>query len=129
MGSRSQAQSQTVQRSTEGGGGRMKTHVIRGYKFSQKEIARHRCIDCGVNVIKIGDYCMLSSAIWRDRFGLGWSDNLCVGCIEQRLGRPLSLARGDFCGTACVKGFPPSEVLVKRLGLTRGRARTKRRRR
>ena len=62
----------------------------RGYKFSPEEIARHRCLDCGVNVIEIGDYCMVQSEIWRDQFGLGWDDNLCIACIEKRLGRRLT---------------------------------------
>jgi hypothetical protein len=55
------------------------------------EIARHRCVDCGVNVIRIGDYYMLRSAIWQDQLGLGWHDNLCIACVEQRLGRKLRL--------------------------------------
>jgi len=89
------------------------------YKFSRREIARHRCIDCGVNVIEIGDYCMISPEIWQRKFGLGWRDNLCIACIERRLGRPLSVACGDFAGPATVEGYPSSEILVKRLRLQR----------
>ena len=73
----------------------------------------------GVNVIEIGDYCMISPEIWERKFGLGWRHNLCIACIERRLGRPLSLACGDFAGPATVEGYPPSEILVKRLRLRR----------
>jgi hypothetical protein len=106
--------------------GKHEERVLTGYRFSQKEIARHRCIDCGVNVIRIGDYCMISSAIWQGRFGLGWSDNLCIACIEKRLGRPLSLARGDFSTVAWVEGFPLSEILKKRFGGDRRRRQLRR---
>ena len=52
------------------------------YKLSPRQIARCRCNDCGVNVIEAGDYCMLRPRIWRDTFGLGITDNLCLACIE-----------------------------------------------
>jgi hypothetical protein len=85
------------------------------YKFSRREIARHKCIGCGVNVIKIGDYCMLSSEIWERKLGLGWSDNMCVACVESRIGRKLS--RLDFMSFASVEGFGGmSDVLINRLG-------------
>jgi len=57
--------------------------------MSRREIDRHVCKDCGVNVIKIGEYCMINPALWKDKLGLGWDDNLCIGCIEKRLGRKL----------------------------------------
>ena len=44
-----------------------------GYKFSRREIARCKCIDCGVNVIRAGDYCMLKPQIWETELRLGWS--------------------------------------------------------
>jgi hypothetical protein len=52
---------------------------------------RYRCIDCGVNVVAIGEFYMLKSALWEDQLGLGLSDNLCIGCLERRLGRKISL--------------------------------------
>jgi hypothetical protein len=45
------------------------------YKMSREVIERHRCIDCGVNVILVGDYCMLQPELWEDQLGLTWSDN------------------------------------------------------
>jgi hypothetical protein len=93
------------------------------YKFSRREIARHRGNDCGINVIEAGDYCMLRPDIW-ERLGLGWTDNLCLACIEKRLGRNLSFM--DFAAPASVEGFPPSDTLLQRLGLS-GRPRKRRR--
>ena len=61
-----------------------------GYKFSRRKIARHVCIDCGINVIKIGDYCMIHADIWEKQLGLRWSDNMCLRCVELRLGRALT---------------------------------------
>jgi hypothetical protein len=85
------------------------------YTFSRREIARHRCRDCGVNVIKAGHYFMLQSEIWQEQFKLGWSDNLCLDCIEKRLGRRLCF--WDFLSLPLqtVSGYPPSDALEERL--------------
>jgi hypothetical protein len=47
-----------------------------------KPSARETCNDCGANVVEIGEYYMLSSRIWQRELGLGWHDNLCIGCLE-----------------------------------------------
>jgi hypothetical protein len=61
---------------------------------NHRQIARHKCKDCGVNVIKIGEYYMVSPQIWQDKLRLTWADNLCIGCLEKRLGRKLR--QNDF---------------------------------
>ena len=53
-----------------------------------------RCNDCGVDVWESGDWYMAPSKIWGDKLGLGWDDNLCLTCLERRLGRPVKL--GDI---------------------------------
>jgi hypothetical protein len=83
------------------------------YRLSRHEIARHRCNDCGVNVIEKGDYCMLRSDIWKDQFGLGWNDNLCLACIEKRLGRKLTML--DLISFTYIEGHPMSATLLSRL--------------
>jgi hypothetical protein len=99
------------------------------YKFPRREIARHKCIGCGVNVIKIGDYCMLSGKIWDDVLHLGWDDNMCIACVEARLGRKLRpLFQGDFTGWPSVEGFPMSDVLKNRLGFDAAKPKRARRR-
>ena len=48
------------------------------------------CNDCGVDCAEIGEFYMAKPEIW-DTLGLGWGDNLCIGCLEQRIGRRISL--------------------------------------
>jgi hypothetical protein len=52
------------------------------------------CNDCGVCVVGAGEYYMVAPDIWEKRLGLTWRDNLCIGCLEARLGRKLR--QGDF---------------------------------
>jgi hypothetical protein len=47
------------------------------------------CDDCGLDIWKAGEYVMLSPDIWKGELGLGWKDNLCIGCVEKRLGRRI----------------------------------------
>ena len=83
------------------------------YKFSKQQIARHVCIDCGVNVIEKGDYTMIDPKIWREQFGLKDKDNLCIDCIEKRLGREIRM--GDIISTPSVEGYPQSKTLQARI--------------
>jgi len=83
------------------------------YKLSPRQIARCRCNDCGVNVIEAGDYCMLRPRIWRNTFGLGITDNLCLAWIERRLGRAITI--GDVITFPIVDGYPMSDTLHARL--------------
>jgi hypothetical protein len=87
------------------------------YKMSQKEIGRHTCIGCGVNVIRAGDYCMMRSEIWDGKLNLKPTDNMCIACIESRLGRNVQIL--DFSSFPSIEGFDLSEVLKHRLGYYR----------
>lgn len=89
------------------------TRYLSHYQFSHREIDRHKCIGCGVNVIEIGDYCMLKSEIWEDKLHLKWEDNMCVACIEARIERKLSMC--DCINFPSVEGFPMSDILSDRL--------------
>lgn len=53
------------------------------------------CVDCGENVSDLDEYAyMVSDAVWAAA-GLEPNDGkLCIGCIEQRLGR--TLVASDF---------------------------------
>ena len=84
------------------------------------------CLDCGVNIFKVGDYCNLHDRTWKDELRLKKTDNLCIKCIEVRLGRKLIFT--DFSSVPpnlhrTVKGYKMSDVLVERLGLTTSRKR------
>jgi hypothetical protein len=84
------------------------------------------CLDCGVNIFKVGDYCNLHDTIWKDELRLKDTDNMCIKCIEVRLGRKLSFV--DFSSVPpnvdrTVKGYKMSDLLIERLGLTTSRKR------
>lgn len=87
--------------------------MSKSYQFSRREIARCRCLGCGVNVIKAGDYCLLDIDVWERKLSLTWDDTLCIACIEARLGRKLK--PDDFLGYPSVEGFPMSDVLNDRI--------------
>ena len=54
------------------------------------------CNDCRVDCAEIGEWYMASPQIWQDTLHLGAeNDNLCVRCLEQRLGRRIAL--DDLC--------------------------------
>jgi hypothetical protein len=91
----------------------MTKHMGR-YQLTRKEIARFTCLDCGVNVIEQGEFCMLRSNIWEQQLGLGWDDNMCIACIKRRIGRKLTML--DFISFPYVEGYPLSEVYSSRLG-------------
>jgi hypothetical protein len=55
----------------------------------QRFVPDFPCNDCGVNCLEIGDWYLAKSEIWEKALGLGWSDNLCIACLEKRLGRRL----------------------------------------
>jgi hypothetical protein len=74
------------------------TKSLRHYTFSPEQIAKCICKDCGENVIERGDYCMIATSIWEGTLKLSWDDNLCIGCIERRLGRQrLRACSASFC--------------------------------
>ena len=42
------------------------------------------CNDCGVDVLRTGNWYMATPELWEKKFGLGWNDNLCIDCLEKR---------------------------------------------
>jgi hypothetical protein len=48
-------------------------------------LSHFRCNDCGIDVLEIGDWYMAAKKLWED-LGLGWHANLCLLCLERRLG-------------------------------------------
>ena len=60
-------------------------------RHRRRMIAAFKCNDCGLNVIRAGEYYMVSPQIWDDWLHLEWNDNLCIGCLESRLGRKLTI--------------------------------------
>lgn len=59
----------------------------------RKGRAEFLCLDCGIDTAKIFEYYMLTDETW---YLVHTSERgmLCIGCIEERLGRKLN--RRDF---------------------------------
>jgi hypothetical protein len=56
---------------------------------SKRTLAGFRCRDCDVNVINIGEYVYWAQLkVWWEAKA-GDDDLLCIGCLEQRLGRKV----------------------------------------
>ena len=85
--------------------------------LSEEELARYTCNDCGVNVVTIGEFYMLRPEIWEGQLGLGREDNLCIGCLEARLGRKVGPGLVDFCHFPVYPWLRPiSDRLLNRYG-------------
>src|SRR5262245_26946734 len=72
------------------------------------------CDCCGFEIIEGGEYCMIHPKIWEDKLGLGWNDNLCIGCVEKRLGRKLKGWRDIIYCPPNPGGFASSERYMRR---------------
>jgi hypothetical protein len=73
-----------------------------------------KCDDCDVDVIRAGEFYMVKPGLWSRKLGLKWEDNLCVGCLESRLGRKLTNL--DFLTfPPNPGGFATSERLLPRI--------------
>ncbi len=95
------------------------------------------CNDCGVDVLAIGDWYMARPEVWH-KLGLTWSDNLCVACLDRRLGRPARawqditpIATG-VDGEASLNAIAPKQIsatLIERFGFGGPATRKKRKKR
>jgi hypothetical protein len=89
-------------------------------KLPSKMEARYGCNDCSVNVLKAGEFYMLDPDIWEQQLSLGWNDNLCIGCLEDRLGRKIGL-RDIVCFPDYAWMYPTSPRLLDRYGFIKGK--------
>ena len=52
------------------------------------------CLDCRGDLREIGEYYMVHKEVWAAAFKndgkVLWNVNLCIGCLEKRLGRKLT---------------------------------------
>src|SRR5262249_1672731 len=84
-------------------------------KKPKKRYTELPCDDCGFHIVAGGEYCMINPNIWEKKLGLGWSDNLCIGCIEARLGRKLRVWRDFASLPQNPGGFENSERYARRV--------------
>lgn len=73
------------------------------------------CIDCGINTLtETGEYYMVRDDVWLAAAEDKNMGMLCIGCLEDRLGRQLNGL--DFIDAPINKGvFPQSNRLQLRL--------------
>jgi hypothetical protein len=77
-----------------------------------------KCIDCDIDTFKIKEYYMLFDMVWRiavpEDKGM-----LCIGCVEERLGRKLSPEDFSICPLN-EEGYPQprSDRMKDRMGFT-----------
>jgi hypothetical protein len=91
---------------------------VHAIHLTPEQLAAYACNDCGSNVVEIGEFYMLRPEIWGAQLGLDRDDNLCIGCLEKRLGREVSLQ--DMCGIPQEPFMKPISVrLTERLGFQR----------
>jgi len=65
--------------------------------------ARFTCVDCKVNTFEIDEYYMVHDEIWLSAGMRLNGGMLCIGCLEERLGRQLVAA--DFTSYPINTGF------------------------
>jgi len=98
-------------------------------KFVSKGLPKFPCNDCRVDVLQKGDWYMAQPEIWQAALGLGWNDNLCIECLEKRLGRKLRPGILDI-GPASTffRPQPPLSARLVELWAPPSRAKSRRRR-
>jgi hypothetical protein len=73
---------------------------------SSWQYRRFRCRDCHVDTHNIGHYYMVTDELWA---ASGMKPNggmLCLGCLEQRIGRPLTVDDFTAFGPPAWPWFP-----------------------
>jgi hypothetical protein len=88
-------------------------------RTERKHIERYDCNDCKINTVRCGEFYMLRDELWKGKLKLGWDDNLCIGCLEARLVRKVTIGDMKFLPTYRWM-YPQSDRLNNRIG-PRGR--------
>jgi len=70
------------------------------------------CLDCGVDTGKIGEHYFIKTEIWLSAVN-SIKGMLCIGCLENRLGRVLKAE--DFTTCYLNKGGTRSQRLIDRM--------------
>ena len=66
------------------------------------------CMDCGVDTKEINEYYSVTDEVWL-KANPGDFGMLCISCLENRLGRPLT--GSDFTGAPINRIFKQSDRL------------------
>ena len=74
----------------------------------------HRCLDCGQDTRKMGEYYSLKDRVWACIHPT-LNGMLCIGCAEKRLGRNLTPADFKLCPLNDPSTGNKSERLISRI--------------
>lgn len=58
--------------------------------MDSKLLERFICVDCGVSTYDNDEYYMVHDHVWNSVDMYAYSGMLCIGCLENRLGRELT---------------------------------------
>jgi hypothetical protein len=105
--------------------------VLGADRLTPTDLAKYKCNDCDANVVTIGEFYMCPDEVWEGELGLGWNDNLCIGCLETRLGRRVRVWKDITPVIPLYKWqqpYPTPERLLDRFGFDRTTPKKKRKR-
>lgn len=71
------------------------------------------CVDCDRSTRKLLEYYMVVDSVWAQ---VGSPNMLCIGCLERRLGRPLTQSDMLSAPVNWTPHMPRSEQLTRILG-------------
>jgi hypothetical protein len=78
--------------------------------YSKKRL----CSDCGVDLIKIGEYYIVKDKVWDEVASK--NELLCIGCLEKRIGRKLISEDFPEIELNYGKNYSQSRRLLNRMG-------------
>jgi hypothetical protein len=83
-------------------------------RVNRKQFFNEHCADCGVNTFEANEYYMVHNSVWGAAGMEMESGMLCIGCLEERLGRQLTSS--DFIDAPInTERYRRSERLKNRL--------------
>jgi len=60
------------------------------YPLYLQEEAEANCVDCRWNAVRLGEWYMVHDSVWKAAGMETMGGALCIGCLEERLGRHLT---------------------------------------
>ena len=77
------------------------------------------CVDCNVNCLEINEYYMVTDSCWKRSGMEKYGGMLCIGCLEQRLGKKLTPRNFKECPLnwrhVLIPGYSSTRILSRML--------------
>jgi hypothetical protein len=71
-----------------------------------QEEAQANCVDCRWNAVRLGEWYMVHDDVWKAAGMETMGGALCIGCLEERLGRDLTADDFMDCPLNDLSVFP-----------------------